>query len=151
MMQLILRSDVDNVGKKGDVVDVADGFGRNYLVAKGYAIKASPGAIAQAAGMRRSRAVKDARDRESAEQVARILVTKVIRITGRAGPEGRLFGSVTTADLASAVLEQAGVTIERRRIHLDEPIKAVGTHEVPVRLHPEVEFRLPVEVVSGGK
>ncbi len=151
MMQLILRSDVDNVGKKGDVVDVADGFGRNYLVAKGYAIKASSGAIAQAAGMRRSRAVKDARDRESAEQVARILVTKVIRITGRAGPEGRLFGSVTTADLATAVLEQAGVTIERRRIHLDEPIKAVGTHEVPVRLHPEVEFRLPVEVVSGGK
>lgn len=151
MMQLILRSDVDNVGKKGDIVDVSDGFGRNYLVAKGYAIKASSGAIAQAAGMRRSRAVKDARDRESAEQVARLLVTKVIRITGRAGPEGRLFGSVTTADLAAAVLEQAGVTIERRRIHLDEPIKAVGSHEVPVRLHPEVEFRLPVEVVSGGK
>ncbi|MDQ4089471.1 MAG: 50S ribosomal protein L9 [Actinomycetota bacterium] len=149
MVQLILRSDVDNVGKKGDVVDVSDGFARNFLVAKGLAMKATPGAIAQAGGMRRARAVKDARDRESAEQVARVLVTKVIRVTGRAGPEGRLFGSVTTADLVTAVQEQAGVTLERKRVHLDEPIKALGTHEVPVRLHPEVEFRLPVEVVSA--
>ncbi|HEX3622990.1 MAG TPA: 50S ribosomal protein L9 [Acidimicrobiales bacterium] len=151
MVTLILRSDVDNVGKKGDVVDVADGFARNFLVAKGLAMKATPGAIAQASGMRRARAVKDARDRESAEQVARILVTKVIRIAGRAGSEGRLFGSVTSADLVAAVQEQAGVTLERRRVHLDEPIKTLGTHEVPVRLHPEVEFRLPVEVVAGGK
>jgi len=149
MIKLIMRSDVDNVGKKGDVVDVADGFARNYLVAKGLAMKATPGAIAQASGMRRARAVKDARDRESAEQVARLLVTKVIRIPGRAGPEGRLFGSVNTADLVAAVQEQAGVTLERKRIHLDEPIKALGTHDVPVRLHPEVEFRLPVEVVAG--
>ena len=149
MVTLILRSDVDNVGKKGDVVDVADGFARNFLVAKGLAMKATPGAVAQAAGMRRARAVKDARDRESAEQVARLLVTKVIRIAGRAGPEGRLFGSVTTADLVAAVQDQAGVTLERKRVHLDEPIKAVGTHEVPVRLHPEVEFRLPVEVVPA--
>lgn len=149
MVTLILRSDVDNVGKKGDVVDVADGFARNFLMAKGLAIKATPGAVAQASGMRRARAVKDARDRESAEQVARVLVTKVIRITGRAGPEGRLFGSVTTADLVAAVQEQAGVTLERKRVHLEEPIKALGTHEVPVRLHPEVEFRLPVEVVPA--
>ncbi len=149
MVTLILRSDVDNVGKKGDIVDVSDGFARNFLVAKGLAMKATPGAVAQASGMRRARAVKDAKDRESAEQVARLLVTKVIRITGRAGPEGRLFGSVTTADLVAAVAEQAGVTLERKRVHLDEPIKAVGTHEVPIRLHPEVEFRLPVEVVSA--
>lgn len=150
MVQLILRADVDNVGKKGDVVDVSAGYARNYLVAKGYAIKATPGAVAQAAGMRRARAVKDARDRESAEQVARILVTKVIRIPGRAGPEGRLFGSVTSADLVSAVSEQTGVTLERKRVHLEEPIKSLGTHEVPVRLHPEVEFTLPVEVVAAS-
>lgn len=147
MVTLILRSDVDNVGKKGDVVDVADGFARNFLMAKGLAMKASPGSIAQATGMRRARAIKDAKDRESAEQVARLLVTKVIRIPGRAGPEGRLFGSVTTADLVAAVADQAGVTLDRKRVHLEEPIKALGTHEVPVRLHPEVEFRLPVEVV----
>src|ERR671933_1045408 len=147
MVQLILRSDVDNVGKKGDIVDVSDGFARNFLVAKGLAMKATSGAIAQAAGMRRARAVKDAKDRESAEQVARLLVTKVIRIPGRAGPEGRLFGSVTTADLVEAVQQQAGVTLERRRDPPHEPANALGTHEVPVRLHPEVEFRLPVEVV----
>lgn len=150
MVQLIMRSDVDNVGKKGDIVDVSDGFARNFLVAKGLAMKASPGAVAQATAMRRARAIKDAKDRESAEQVARLLVTKVIRIPGRAGPEGRLFGSVTTADLVTAVQDQAGVTLERKRIHLDEPIKTVGSHEVPIRLHPEVEFRLPVEVVAGG-
>ncbi|MDQ4070856.1 MAG: 50S ribosomal protein L9 [Actinomycetota bacterium] len=149
MVQLILRSDVDNVGKKGDIVDVSDGFARNYLVAKGLAIKATSGAVAQAAAMRRARAIKDAKDRESAEQVARLLVTKVIRIPGRAGPEGRLFGSVTTADLVEAVQQQAGVTVERKRIHLEEPIKTLGSHEVPVRLHPEVEFRLPVEVVPA--
>src|SRR3954471_8538771 len=150
MVTLILRADVDAVGKKGDVVDVSDGFARNFLVAKGLAMKPTPGAVAQAAGMRRARAVKDARDRESAEQVARLLVTKVIRIPGRAGPEGRLFGSVTTVDLVNAVQEQAGVTLERKRVHLDEPIKSLGTHEVPVRLHPEVEFRLPVEVVAAS-
>src|SRR5687767_2600680 len=140
MVTLILRSDVDNVGKKGDVVDVSDGFARNCLMAKGLAIKATAGAIAQATGMRRARAVKDARDRESAEQVARVLVTKVIRIAGRAGPECRLFGSVTTADLVAAVADQAGVTLERKRVHLEEPIKELGTHEVTVRLHPVVEF-----------
>ena len=149
MVQLILRSDVDNVGKKGDIVDVADGFARNFLVAKGLAMKATPGAVAQAAGMRRARAVKDAKERESAAQVARLLVTKGIRIPGRAGPEGRLLGSVTTAVLVSVVQEQARMTLERRRVHLDAPIKGLGTHEVPVRLHPEVEFRLPVEVVPA--
>src|SRR5919202_2513002 len=137
MVQLIMRSDFDNVGKKGDIVDVSDGFARNFLVAKGLAMKATPGAIAQAAGMRRARAVKDAKDRESAEQVARLLVTKVIRIPGRAGTEGRLFGSVTTADLVDAVQAQAGVTLERRRVHLAEADNALGTPEGPDRPHPQ--------------
>lgn len=150
-MQVILRTDVANVGKKGDVLDVADGFGRNYLVAKGLALKASPGAVTQAATMRKARAVRDARDRESAEQVAQRLVPKIIQITARAGPEGRLFGSVTTADLVAAVEEQTGIALDRRRVHLDEPIKAVGTHEVPVRLHTDVEFRLTVEVSAAGR
>jgi large subunit ribosomal protein L9 len=150
-MQVILRADVGNVGKKGDVLDVADGFGRNFLVAKGLALKATPGAVAQAATMRRARAVRDARDRESSEQVAQLLVPKVIRLSARAGPEGRLFGSVTTADVVGAVEEQTGVALDRRRVHLDEPIKAVGTHEVPVRLHTDVEFRLTVEVVAAGR
>ena len=147
----MLRADVDNVGKKGDVLDVADGFGRNYLVPKGLAMVASKGVVAQAGAMRRSRDVKDARDRESAEVVARELVASVIRIPVKAGAEGRLFGSVTTTDVVEAVQAQAGVELDRRRLHLAEPIKTLGTHEVPVKLHADVEFQITVEVVAQGR
>ncbi|MGI8683522.1 MAG: 50S ribosomal protein L9 [Acidimicrobiales bacterium] len=147
-MRVVLRVDVDGVGKKGDVLDVADGFGRNYLVPKGRAIKATPGVQAQADAMRRSRDVKDARDREGAEAVARKLVPLVIKIPARAGREGRLFGSVTAADVADAVTAQAGIELDRRRLQIDEPIKALGSHEIPVKLHTDVEFRLNVEVVA---
>ena len=146
-----MRADVDNVGKKGDVLDVADGFGRNYLVPKGLAMVASKGVVAQAGAMRRSRDVKDARDRESAEVVARELVPSVIRIAVKAGAEGRLFGSVTAADVVEAVQAQAGVELDRRRLHLAEPIKSLGTHEVPVKLHTDVEFQITVEVVAQGR
>ena len=146
-----MRADVDNVGKKGDVLDVADGFGRNYLVPKGLAMVASKGVAAQAGAMRRSRDVKDARDRESAEVVARELVPSVIRIAVKAGAEGRLFGSVTAADVVEAVQAQAGVELDRRRLHLAEPIKSLGTHEVPVKLHADVEFQITVEVVAQGR
>ena len=148
-MRVILRSDVANVGRKGDVLDVADGYARNYLVPKGLALKASEGAIAQAASMRRSRDLKEARDREAAETVAQRLTPAVIRITARAGAEGRLFGSVTAADVADAVAAQTGITVDRRRIHLDEPIKSLGLHDVPIRLHTDVEAHLQVEVVTS--
>jgi large subunit ribosomal protein L9 len=150
-MKVVLRADVDNVGKKGDVLDVADGFGRNFLVPKGLAMVASKGVAAQAAAMRRSRDLKDARDRESAEVVARDLVATVIRIPAKAGAEGRLFGSVTSADVVEAVQAQAGVELDRRRLHLTEPIKSLGTHQVPVKLHADVEFLVTVEVVGQGR
>ena len=150
-MKILLRADVENVGKKGDVLDVADGFGRNYLVPKGLAMVASKGVASQAGAMRRSRDVKDARDRESAEVVARELVPSVIRIPVKAGAEGRLFGSVTAADVVEAVRTQAGVELDRRRLHLTEPIKSLGTHEVPVKLHADVEFQITVEVVAQGR
>ncbi|HVM65696.1 MAG TPA: 50S ribosomal protein L9 [Acidimicrobiales bacterium] len=148
-MRVVLRADVSGVGKKGDILDVADGYARNYLVAKGMAFKASNGVVAQAQAMRRARDLKDARDREAAETVARTLVPAVIRVPARAGAEGKLFGSVTAADLASAVADQVGVELDRRRIHLDEPIKSLGTHTVPVKLHADVEFPITVEVVRG--
>ena len=150
-MKILLRADVENVGKKGDVLDVADGFGRHYLVPKGLAMVASKGVASQAGAMRRSRDVKDARDRESAEVVARELVPSVIRIPVKAGAEGRLFGSVTAADVVEAVRTQAGVELDRRRLHLTEPIKSLGTHEVPVKLHADVEFQITVEVVAQGR
>ena len=147
-MKVILRADVADVGHKGDVLDVADGFARNYLVPRGLAMAASKGPLSQAEAMRRARAVRDAHDRESAEELARQLVPNVVRIPVKAGAEGRLFGSVTPADVVAAVAAQSGVELDRRRVHLDEPIRALGVHEVPVRLHPEVEFRLTVEVVA---
>lgn len=149
-MKVILRDDVTNVGRKGDVVDVADGYARNYLVPKGLALRATGGAMAQAEAMRRSREVREIRDRESAEEVARRLSPSVIRITARAGAEGRLFGSVTAADLAEAVEAQTGIALDRRRVHLDDPIKSVGSHEVAVRLHTDVEARLQVEVIASA-
>jgi large subunit ribosomal protein L9 len=148
-MRVVLRADVTSVGKKGDILDVADGYARNYLIAKGMAFRASDGVVAQAQAMRRSRDLKDARDRESAETVARTLVPAVIRVPARAGAEGKLFGSVTAADLVAAVAQQTGVELDRRRVHLDEPIKTLGTHTVPVKLHADVEFPITVEVVKG--
>ena len=149
-MKVILRADVERVGKKGEVIDVADGFARNYLVPKGLALKASPGAQAQAASMRRAALVKDSREREAAELVARKLVPAVVRVPARAGKDGRLFGSVTAHDVATATKEQTGIDIDRRRIHLDEPIKSLGRHEVPVKLHADVQFVVTVEVEAGA-
>ncbi len=148
-MRIVLRADVDNVGKKGDILDVADGFARNYLLPRGHAIRATKGVEAQAGAMRRSRDIKDARDRESAEVVARTLVPLIIKVTAKAGNEGKLFGSVTAADVVAAVADQAGITLDRRKVHLDEPIRSIGTHEVPVRLHNDVQFRITLDVAKA--
>ena len=108
-MRVVLRTDLDQVGKRGDIVDVSDGYARNFLLPKGHAIKATSGVTAQAGSMRRARDLKDARDREAAELVARTLVPMVIRIPARAGSgeRAKLFGSITTADVVEAVAEQA--------------------------------------------
>jgi len=151
MIRVVLRSDVANLGKKGDIREVADGYARNFLLPKGHAIRAGSGAAQQAASMRRAREVKDAHDRQAAEAVARALVPLVIRVSARSGPEGRLFGSVTTANIADAIAEQAGVQVERHRLHLEEPIKTLGTHQIPVRLHADVEFPVTVEVVKAAR
>ena len=148
-MQVILRTDVDNVGNKGDVVDVTNGYGRNYLLPRGLAFVATPGAAAQAEGMRRSRNVKDAAARAAAEDVAKSLVSSPVTITARVGTDDKLFGSVTTADIAEAINAQTGVEVDRKQLHLAEPIRTVGTVLVPLKLHAEVEFPVTVEVVGG--
>ena len=146
-MKVILRSDIDNVGKRGDICDVADGYARNFLLPKGLAMVATDGAVAQAASMRRARDLRDAQDRASAEEVARTLVPKVITIKAKSGAGGRLFGSVTAADIVDAVEAQTGIALDRRRVHLDEPIKVVGTHSVQVKLHSDVQFPVNLEIV----
>ena len=148
-MKLVLRADVDQVGKKGDIVEVADGYGRNFLLPKGLAFRANGGVEAQAAKMRQSRDVRDASDRAAAEEVASKLVPQVVTITARAGAEGKLFGSVSAAEIAEAVTTQTGIELDRRQLHLEEPIKTVGTHLVPAKLHADVEFPITVEVAAS--
>ena len=144
-MQVILRSDLDGLGKRGDIVDVSDGHARNYLLPKGLALKATAGAVDQAAKMRRARDLRDVSDRDAAATIASTLVPKVITITAKAGTEGKLFGSVTNQDIHRA-LEEKGVTVERRRILLDEPIKTIGEHKVAIHVGPDVRATVTVTV-----
>ena len=147
--KVILRADVDGVGKRGDICEVSNGYARNFLLPRGLAITASDGAVNQAAAMRRSRDLRDAADRSAAEEVARTLVARTITISAKAGAEGKLYGSVTSADVVDAVSSQAGVDLDRRQLQLSEPIKALGSHQVPVKLHSDVQFPITVDVVSA--
>jgi large subunit ribosomal protein L9 len=146
-MKVLLRTDVDGVGKRGDIIDVAGGFARNHLLPAGKAILASDGVESQAAAMRRSRDLKDARDREGSETVAKTLVGNTITIPARAAND-RLFGSVGAADIVRHVEEQTGAVIDRHDLVLDEPIKTVGEHNVRVELIGGVVFELTVDVVA---
>lgn len=147
-MQVILRSDVDGVGQKGDLVDVADGYGRNFLLPRGLAMKVTEGAKAQAETMARSRAVQDAEARDAAQEIATKLVPQRITVSAHAGAEGTLFGSVSEADIVTAVQEQTEIEIDRRSIHIAEPIKSVGEHTVTAKLHVDVEFPVHLDVVA---
>ena len=150
MMKVVLRADVSGVGKKGDIVDVADGFARNYLVPRGQALVASSGIAAPANSMRRARDVKDGREREAAEQVARTLVPAVITLNAKTtGSQGRLFGSITTTDVAEAVLAQTGIALDKRNLHLSESIRTLGTHQVQVKLHSDVQFSITLDVARS--
>jgi large subunit ribosomal protein L9 len=147
-MRVVLREDVESLGHKGDLLDVADGYARNYLVPRGLAIVATKGVVRQAEAMRRNRQIKDTRDRESAQEVAGRLAGTAIEVKARAGEGGKLFGSVTAADIVTAVNERVGVELDRRKLTLAEPLKELGTAEVPVQLHPEVTATITVEVTA---
>lgn len=147
-MRIVLRSDVSNLGRRGDLVDVADGYGRNYLVPRGLAMVATKGSVRQSEAMSRARSVRDSKDRAGAQATKAALEAARITITARAGEGGRLFGSVTASDVADAVEAQANVAFDRRKLGLDEPIKTLGSHEVPLRLHPDVTATITVEIVA---
>jgi large subunit ribosomal protein L9 len=149
-MKIVLRSDVENLGNKGDIVDVADGYARNYLVPRGLALKATKGVQKQADAMRRNRDARDKREREAAQALAAQFEGRTISIKARAGGEGKLFGSVTTVDIADAVHKQTGAEIDRRKIVLDEPLKELGPVDVQVRLHPDVVANVHVEVEAAS-
>lgn len=150
MIQVILRADVDGLGKRGDIVEVSDGHARNFLLPKGKAMKATDGAVAQAAKMRRSRDLRDASDRDAATTVASTLVPKVISVSAKAGVEGKLFGSVTSSDIVAAIEAQTGIVLDRKVVHLDQQIKTTGQHTVTAALHADVSFPITIEVVDGA-
>ena len=148
-MRVVLRDDVESLGKKGDLVDVADGYARNYLVPRGLAMKATRGVVQQAEAMRRNRDAREVRDRQAAEALVPQLAAKRIEVKARAGEGGKLFGSVTTTDIVAAVQAQTGIDLDRRKLGHHEAIKSVGTHEVPVQLHADVKFQITLEVASA--
>lgn len=148
-MKLLLRSDVDGVGKRGDIVDVSDGYARNYLVPRGMAVTATDGVTQQAERMRKTRMLKDAADRAAAEEIAKVLVAATITLKARAGEEGKLFGSVTSAEIVEAVEAQTGARLDRRHLVLPEPIKSLGTHSITAKLHSDVQFQISVDVTAA--
>ena len=149
-MRIVLREDIETLGRKGDLVDVADGYARNYLVPRGLAIKATRGVVAQADAMRRNREARDVREREAAQALESQLTSARVEIRARAGEGGKLFGSVTAADIAAALLVRTGVEVDRRTISLDEPLRELGSAEVSVRLHAGVVVEVGIDVVADS-
>jgi large subunit ribosomal protein L9 len=147
-VKIILSNDVEALGKKGDVVVVKDGYARNFLMPKGLAIPASRGALKQAELMQKARLDRD--EKAKAEAAAKVahLASSPVYISARAGEGGRLFGSVTNADIARAVLDQLEEDIDRRDVRMDDAIRSLGTHQIEVKLHEEVNALITVEVIA---
>lgn len=146
-MQLILREDVDNLGRAGELVNVKPGYGRNFLLPKGLAVLATPKNVANVEHEKRMAAGRAAKARKGAEDVATRIEGAQINIARQVGEEDKLFGSVSGRDIAEALAEQ-GITIDHRKVHLQEPIKALGMHEVKIKLAAEVQATVKVWVVK---
>jgi large subunit ribosomal protein L9 len=151
-MKLILTREVEGLGLAGDIVEVADGYGRNYLVPRGSAIVWSKGAEKQIVQLRRARDAREVRDLSHAQEIKSSLESLSVQLEARAGKDGRLFGSITTGDVADAVKSAGGPLLDRKRIQLPGHIKTTGSHTVTVELHPDVVATVPVTVnaTSGG-
>ena len=144
-MKILLRADVDGLGRTGDLIDVARGYARNYLVPKGLAIEAGSGMASQAEAMQRKRALQAAADRADAEDAAARLQGLVVQITAKASEEGRLFGSVGVPEVVAALVDQFGLEVDRKQVS-GSPAKDLGGHNFVVQLHPEVALEITVEV-----
>ncbi|MET8503766.1 50S ribosomal protein L9 [Streptomyces sp. NPDC015232] len=148
-MKIILTHEVSGLGAAGDVVDVKDGYARNYLVPRGFAIRWTKGGEKDVAQIRRARKIHEIATIEQANEIKAQLEGTKVRLAVRSGDAGRLFGSVTPADIAAAIKTAGGPEVDKRRVELGAPIKTLGSHQVSVRLHPEVAAKLGVEVVAA--
>jgi large subunit ribosomal protein L9 len=148
-MKIILQKPVDKLGLPGDVVEVADGYARNYLMPRGLAVKATRGGVKHVDSLKRAHTVRVNAAKAEAEQVAQRLIASPVTVPAHAGEEGKLFGSVTPTDVAAAIESQTGIRVDRHDVHMDEPIRSVGVHEVRVHLFAEVDPIISVEVVAS--
>ena len=148
-MKLILTQEVAGLGSAGDVVEVRDGYGRNYLIPRGVAIAWTRGAQKQVDSIRRARDSREIADLDTAREIKGRLESSPIRLAAKAGDAGRLFGAVTAADIVSAVSRAGGPAVDKRRIEVGRPIKNIGSHQVTVRLHPDVAATVTLEVVDA--
>lgn len=148
-MKLILTKNVKDLGGKGDVVDVSDGYARNYLVPRGFAVKATDGALRQAETMARARIEAEQRALAEAESLATALVGTRVVVAARAGDEGKLFGSIGTADIVQAIKKFTGVDVDRSIVSVAAPIKEIGLHEIRLRPHHDVDFAVTLDVIPA--
>lgn len=147
-MKVILKQDVDKLGKVGDVVKVAPGYGRNYLIPRKIAVEATPGNLKVMEIEKLSAARRDQRDKQAASLLAHEIVKLVVTIQRKAGEGGTLYGSVTALDIADYLITHK-IDIDKRKIQLDDPIKTIGEYQVPIRLHREVT--VPIRVIVEGE
>lgn len=148
-MKLILISDVGELGKRGDVVDVADGYARNFLLPKKKAVKANDGALAQAEAIREARVEAERKAKDEAEKVATQLVGTRVVLAAQAGDEGQLYGSVSVSDVVEGIRRFAGVDLDKKHVEIPKAIKSIGLHEVNVNLHPEVQFPVTLDIIPA--
>ena len=147
-MKLILTQEISSLGAPGDVVEVKDGYGRNYLLPRGLAMRWTKGAEKQIASIKKARAVRDVRDLGHADEIKNQLEALTVQVPAQAGSSGRLFGAVSVADIVAAVQAAGGPDIDKRRIEVSSPIKNLGGHQVSVKVHDDVRARLKLEVVA---
>ena len=148
-MKLILTADVPNLGAPGDAVEVKDGYGRNFLVPQGLAVAATRGAERQVANIRRARDARTVRDLGHANEIKQVLQGLEISLPAHAGDNGKLFGSVTNADIEAASAKAGGPKLDKRSVVVKHPIKNIGSHAVQIKVHGDVEVNLSVAVVAG--
>ena len=148
-MQVILLQDVKSLGKKGEIVKVSDGYARNFLFPKGLAKEATPGAAKEVEKKQAAERAREMERRLTAEKKAASLRGKVITVKAKCGAQGRLYGSVTGAEIAEALKEQHGVEVDKRKIDLSEPIRTVGETDIVVKLYPEISAKMTVRVTGN--
>ena len=141
-MKVMLTKDVENIGRAGEIKDVADGFGRNYLIPRKLAVLAGRGAEGEARRIKDAAARRESKEQEAARELAEEIDNKTVVVRLKVGAEDKVFGAITSEDIAKAIKQQHQVEVDRRRIELKEPLKQLGEHKVPLRLHREVEARV---------